>query len=706
MKSRYILLITVLITITNISFAQTQIPGGYISGTWTVSGSPYLINGEITILNNSTLTIEPGVIVEFQGHYKFIVEGRLLAVGTETDTIVFTINDTTGFSNPDTSLGGWHGIRFNWTYTENDSTKISYCKLQYGKAVGSNWPDQDGGAIVVEHYDKLVISNCLITNNIAGGSGWPSGGGISLIDSDPKITGNTISYNSAFSGGGIQCYESNPYLFNNKFIANSASEGGGIHITNSEFQIDGCDFINNKALNGTGGGIRITEGVLVISNCDFLNNESQGHGGGLRTINCNLLVENCNFGNNASNNQGGAIRYDADTGSSGYPYDAILIFNRINNNTAVSSCGGVQISQWNSESSIIDLYIDNCEFTNNAAKNSTGLKLKGNISDFTISNSYFTANTATQPGAGLVISSGGSGLVSNCLFASNVAGTDGGNWNSGGVSVWSEANVDFMNCTFADNTSSYGAGLTVGMGAIATTTNCIFWGNSTDQIALDTSFGQGGTLTVNYCDVQGGADSVNIIISWPTCKLIWGPGNLDSDPMFEDPLTSDYHLQNTSPCINTAIDSFEIFGTWYYCPEIDIEGNPRPNPANTMPDMGAYESPEGTVSSVDNRVGLPERFRLNQNYPNPFNPTTTIMYSIPTPPQPSPYQGEGNREGLFVSLIVYDLLGREIKTLINKEQSPGSYEVEFWSDGLSSGVYFYKLQSGGFVLTKKMTLLR
>ena len=81
------------------TYAQTNVPAGDVSGTWTKANSPYNINGEITIPNDSTLTIEPGVEVVFTGHYKFNVQGRLLAIGTETDTIVFTINDTTGFHN-------------------------------------------------------------------------------------------------------------------------------------------------------------------------------------------------------------------------------------------------------------------------------------------------------------------------------------------------------------------------------------------------------------------------------------------------------------------------------------------------------------------------------------------------------------------------------------------------------------------------------
>jgi hypothetical protein len=110
---------------TQISLAQTDIAGGSVSGLWAKANSPYRINGEITVPNGETLTIEPGVEVIFQGHYKFNVQGRLLAVGTVQDTITFTAQDT---------KTGWHGIRFLSTPGTNDTSKIIYCRLQYGKA--------------------------------------------------------------------------------------------------------------------------------------------------------------------------------------------------------------------------------------------------------------------------------------------------------------------------------------------------------------------------------------------------------------------------------------------------------------------------------------------------------------------------------------------------------------------------------------------
>ncbi|MBE0573074.1 MAG: T9SS type A sorting domain-containing protein [Ignavibacteriaceae bacterium] len=92
-------------------------------------------------------------------------------------------------------------------------------------------------------------------------------------------------------------------------------------------------------------------------------------------------------------------------------------------------------------------------------------------------------------------------------------------------------------------------------------------------------------------------------------------------------------------------------------------------------------------------------FILEQNYPNPFNPSTKIKYTIPSVTL-------SEVEGSLVSLKIYDLLGNEVSTLVNEEKPAGSYEVEFNAEGLSSGVYFYKLQLNNFTDTKKMILIR
>ena len=96
--------------------------------------------------------------------------------------------------------------------------------------------------------------------------------------------------------------------------------------------------------------------------------------------------------------------------------------------------------------------------------------------------------------------------------------------------------------------------------------------------------------------------------------------------------------------------------------------------------------------SIKKDIRFPINYSLSQNYPNPFNPSTTIYYALPE---------KGN-----VELIVYDVLGNEVAILVNEEKPAGSYEVDFDGANLPSGIYFYKIQTGDYVETKKMILLR
>jgi len=91
-------------------------------------------------------------------------------------------------------------------------------------------------------------------------------------------------------------------------------------------------------------------------------------------------------------------------------------------------------------------------------------------------------------------------------------------------------------------------------------------------------------------------------------------------------------------------------------------------------------------------MNLPKRVSMNQNFPNPFNPTTVISYQVPAASD--------------VTLVVYDLLGREVTTLVNERKLPGSYDVKFDALGRASGVYLYRLTAGNSVQTRKMLLLQ
>jgi DNA-binding beta-propeller fold protein YncE len=98
------------------------------------------------------------------------------------------------------------------------------------------------------------------------------------------------------------------------------------------------------------------------------------------------------------------------------------------------------------------------------------------------------------------------------------------------------------------------------------------------------------------------------------------------------------------------------------------------------------------LTSVPGADGQPESFGLMQNYPNPFNPATVVGFRITT--------------SSFVTLKVFDVLGREVATLVSEEKTPGTYAVPFSGERLASGVYLYRLQAGSLLATRKMILMK
>ena len=99
-----------------------------------------------------------------------------------------------------------------------------------------------------------------------------------------------------------------------------------------------------------------------------------------------------------------------------------------------------------------------------------------------------------------------------------------------------------------------------------------------------------------------------------------------------------------------------------------------------------------TTTGIKNEVDIPDVYELKNNYPNPFNPITNIEFQI--------------SESGPVTLKVYDVLGNEVRTLVNEEKIPGNYKVRFDGENLSSGIYFYVLKAGGNIFAKKMCLIK
>jgi hypothetical protein len=108
---------------------------------------------------------------------------------------------------------------------------------------------------------------------------------------------------------------------------------------------------------------------------------------------------------------------------------------------------------------------------------------------------------------------------------------------------------------------------------------------------------------------------------------------------------------------------------------------------------GIFKRSLSEIIGIQNiNTGIPSSYSLGQNYPNPFNPITNVKFSIVK-------SGD-------VRIVVYDLQGREVQTLVNERLNAGTYEVKFDGSMLTSGVYFYRLTTGGFSETKKMLLIK
>ncbi|MBK7629437.1 MAG: T9SS type A sorting domain-containing protein [Ignavibacteriales bacterium] len=159
----------------------------------------------------------------------------------------------------------------------------------------------------------------------------------------------------------------------------------------------------------------------------------------------------------------------------------------------------------------------------------------------------------------------------------------------------------------------------------------------------------------------------------------------------------------TLGCDSSFLVSFDNLNTWEFVPTKDSICINAIAFGDSLHGIAVGQEgnifryiPDKPVNIENLKVELPNSFVLDQNYPNPFNPSTSIQYAI------------SSRQ--FVTLIVYDALGKEIATLVNEEKPAGSYEVQFYPESSiknpASGVYFYQLRVGDFVETRKMILLK
>jgi len=288
------------------------------------------------------------------------------------------------------------------------------------------------------------------------------------------------------------------------------------------------------------------------------------------------------------------------------------------------------------------------------------------------SNPLICNNIISNNSARSQVSKGGAIFFYCCnnpLLANNVI--NGNSAASGGGIFCNISTPVITNNTITANISTVGGGF-FGEHSDALISNSIFWGNYA-QYGPEISY-SGGLPEFRYCNIQGG---------WE------GEGNIDVDPLFRDPNNGDFHLMAIecgdpydSPCIDAGhpdiLDSL-----------LDCDWGL----GELRSDMGAYGGGDSVqVGIANHQVQIPDRIALLQNYPNPFNATTTISFALSEPQ--------------FVTLKIYDLLGREIQTLVDEQRQGGMHTVIFNASELSSGIYFYRIQVDNYSESRRMVLLK
>ena len=250
--------------------------------------------------------------------------------------------------------------------------------------------------------------------------------------------------------------------------------------------------------------------------------------------------------------------------------------------------------------------------------------------------------------------------------------------------------VAIINSSSATPLSSFAPNLGSGVKAVNGGSGGVLVGgtftNNDNSPQPNLAFFSESALPVELVAFTGYSVSDGVVLSWQTATEINNYGFEIQRAVKGDEFETIGFVEgagnSNSPKKYSFTDNTVESGKYSYrLKQIDLNGN--------------YEFSK----TIEINVSSLEKFELSQNYPNPFNPTTNITYVI---------AGGATRQanGLAVQLKVYDALGREVATLVNKKQKPGKYSVKFNAKELPSGVYFYTLQSGDFIQTRKMLLLK
>jgi parallel beta-helix repeat protein len=651
---------------------------GEVWGTWSPLGNPYNVVGEVRVPRDYTLVIEPGCYIDFQGHYKFIVDhSTLIAIGTETDSIFFTC-DT--LANPDR----WGGIRFLFA---KSASQLSYCRIENGKATGA-FPEDYGGGVYTR-YSSITITNNTVRNNSAS-----AGGGICTRRYDTVIANNTITGNAAGEAGGIYCWATTGARVSNNIISsNSAEQGAGIGVSQSGDIVITDNIITDNSAIGYygGGGIRYTSSGGLIANNIITGNSKVGVYGGAG-IYCQCFSPTIITNNIIADNS-----CDSPYGGGGVYFTSCTVVPQLTNNTICGNSASRYGGGIYCEAS--DPAIANNAIYGNSANFGGGISC-ANYSRPTVTNTILWGNTAPY---GPEIDTSYYGHSPVVTYSDVQGGWPGqGNIDADPIFVGSEREdfhlrwrspcIDAGDPEFLDPD-----GTRSDIGA--------FYFNQ-DVPGIVELYPHNTPIVI---PPEGG----DIIYDGWVFNFLGHPGRVDIWTYAFVPEMGRYGPVDLYQNVRIPADSLGMNEIGQYVPggapggDYTFVAYVGDYPTAIIDSSYFYFTKTGSIAGGltdwfegekwfkevnPEESDLPSAYALSQNYPNPFNSSTSIRYEVPV---------DGH-----VKLEVYNLFGQKVTTLVDSKQQAGYRSVLWDASELSSGLYFYKLTAGDFTETRRMMLVK
>jgi hypothetical protein len=653
-----VIVVFILVTWATACQASLITVSGNVSGTWSVD--TVMVIGDVTVPAGQTLTIQPGVEVQFTGLWKLLVNGQLDAVGTVSDSIIFTRAYPTEESK-------WRGLRLDGA---DNATLLEYCRIEWAKGTGA-YPAVHGGCVWINNCSPTV-RHCRILNGYSHNANYNGMGGAISFEAN---TTSVVEYchillNQADSGGGICVGSScNPTIRHNLIENNQGFySGGGIYVSaNGQATIYNNVIRNNTTAGYGGGGINLWSATWMYgTQSDVYNNLITGNnggsaGGGIYSRYESSTIRNNTFTNNQATNGGGVY---------------VLTFSNLpptlSNNILWNNTGtnGAQIFLDPQSGSTAN--VSYCDVQG-------GWPGTGNLD----ADPFFVMG----PGGSHYLSQIASGQIVNspCVDAGDpLSGMITGTTRTDQVQ---DAGVVDMGYHYEISPTSPQLAVTM------TPIN--------PPIVVPAN---GGSFNFD-ATVQRTVGPATSFYVWARDRYPDGSytGNLLGPVQINPPVGVTVTRQRTQ-----VVPSDWPAGLHHYIgyahtavsyPATDADSfswtkSTAGDGGITVWEAANYGEPFPGEEAIPTGAGSyqPSAFSLLAVHPNPFNPTTGISYEL--------------RAASYTSLKVYDISGRLVATLVDGWKEAGTHEVTFDGSGLASGLYMVRMQAGEFSAMKKMMLVK